>query len=342
MKNRNLNTSKTGMLLFTCFLFITLSSCEKALLGGDPGAGPVEVFDALWEDVDERYSFFREKGIDWDSIGSVYRAQLSDQMEDLELFDLLAEMLFALEDGHVNLTSTFDLSRNWEWYLNYPPNFNETILERNYLGNDYRQIGPFRTQLLDSVLYAYYGSFSFVIEEAHLDELMSRANKAKGLILDIRDNGGGSLSNARRIASCLTSQSRLYARRRIKTGPGHEDFSPWEDQYISPREGIRYTGKVAVLTNRSSYSASNFFAQMARVIPNAVLIGDRSGGGGGVPAYGELPNGWTYRFSSTQSISPDGEQLEFGIPVDIEAALEPEDEVEGVDSIIERAREWLN
>lgn len=338
MKNRFLLKE----ILLSGILLIVFSSCERALLGGDPGASPVEVFDALWEDVDERYSYFQEKNIDWDSIGSAYRSRVSDQMEDLELFDLLAEMLFTLEDGHVNLTSTFDLSRNWEWYLNYPPNFNANIVERNYLGADYRQIGPFRTQILDSILYVYYGSFSNTIEEAHLDALMDRARGQKGLIFDIRDNGGGSLSNARRIASCFISQSRLYARRRIKTGPAHDDFSPWEDQYISPRDGSRYAGKIVVLTNRSTYSAANFFAQMARVIPDAVLIGDRSGGGGGTPAYGELPNGWTYRFSSTQSVSPDGEQLEFGIPVDIEAALEPEDEQKGVDSIIERGVEWLN
>jgi len=36
---------------------------------------------------------------------------------------------------------------------------------------------------------------------------------------------------------------------------------------------------------------------MMRVNPNITLIGDRTGGGGGTPAFLELPTGWMYRFS---------------------------------------------
>lgn len=316
-------------------------SCEKALLGKDTEGSPPAVFDILWQDVNDRYSYFEEKSINWDSIGRVYRSRIDASMSDHELFDLLAEMLFALEDGHVNLVSDFDRSRNWDWYLDFPPNFNENIVQRNYLKRDYRLIGPFRAQMLDEILYVYYGSFGNTLEEAHLDALMKLAAGVKGLIIDIRQNGGGSLSNAGRLASCLTGERLLYARSRTKTGPGRNDFSEWEDLYIEPRNGIRYEGKVAVLTNRYSYSAANSFAQMARILPDVVLLGDRTGGGGGTPVYGELPNGWTYRFSATQSISPDGEHLEFGIPVDIAVDLAPDDDAEGTDTIIERALEWL-
>lgn len=326
---------------FLLLLLLLSGACEKALLGGDPDTAPTAVFDALWEDVNNRYSYFEEKGIDWDSIRAAFRPRVADQMSDTELFGLLAEMLFALEDGHVNLTSTFGRSRNWEWFLDYPPNFNANIVERHYLGRDFHQVGPFRAQLIDGALYVYYGSFAGTVEEAHLDALLALADGSEGLIIDIRDNGGGSVENAGRIASCLAEEPLVYARRRIKTGPGRDEFSAWENLLIQPRSGSRYAGKVAVLTNRQTYSAANAFAQMARVLPNAVLIGDRSGGGGGTPVYGELPNGWTYRFSATQSVSPSGEHLEFGVPVDIGAALVPEDEQAGVDTVIERALEWV-
>ncbi len=336
-------TSHFRLPTFTLALLIMLlaGACEKALLGGDPDTAPLAVFDALWEDVDARYSYFQEKGIDWDSIRMAYRPRVHDGMSDGELFDLLAEMLFILEDGHVNLTSTFGRSRNWEWFLGYPPNFNANIVERHYLGRDFHQVGPFRAQLLGDVLYVYYGSFANTVEDAHLDALLALAEGTKGLIIDIRDNGGGSEQNAKRIAACLASDPLVYARSRIKTGPGREEFSEWEDQLITPRQGRRYAGKVAVLTNRSTFSAANTFAQMARVLPGAILIGDRTGGGGGTPAYAELSNGWTYRFSATQSVNPAGEHLEFGVPVDIGAALAPEDEQAGVDTIIERALEWV-
>lgn len=326
---------------FLLFLLLLAGACEKAILGGDPDTSPAVIFDALWEDVNNRYSYFEEKGIDWDSIRAAYRPRAIDQMSDTELFGLLADMLYTLEDGHVNLTSTFGRSRNWDWFLDYPPNFDANIVERNYLGRDFRQVGPFRAQLIDSILYVYYGSFAHTFEEAHLDALLALAEEAQGLLIDIRHNGGGSLENANRLASCLAGEPLVYARSRIKTGPGRDDFSEWENLQVTPRQGRRYAGKVAVLTNRQTYSAANAFAQMARVLPNTVLIGDRTGGGGGTPVYGELPNGWTYRFSATQSVSPAGEHLEFGVPPDIEAALAPEDEQAGVDTIIERALEWV-
>ena len=316
-------------------------ACEQVLSVATPQQSPSAVFDALWEDVGARYSYFAEKQIDWDSIRAVYRPRVDDELGEEALFDLLAEMLFTLEDGHVNLTASLDRSRNWEWFWDYPPNFDANTVERRYLGRDFRQIGPFRTQLLDDVLYVYYGSFAGTPTAAHLDALMAAAAGTRGVIIDIRNNGGGSLQNARRIAACFATESLVYARHRTKTGPGPAAFSPWEDRRIEPRSGSRYTGRVAVLTNRRSYSAANAFAQMARVLPQVTLIGDRSGGGGGTPVYGELPNGWTYRFSATQSISPTGMHLEFGVPPDIAVDLLPEDEAAGIDTIIERALDWL-
>ena len=334
---------KPHTLLFSLlFLGVFLTTaCEQFLLVGTPEQSPPAVFDALWEDVDARYSYFVEKNIDWDSVRAVYRPQVEDDMGEARLFDLLAELLFILEDGHVNLTAGFDRSRNWDWFFDYPPNFNANVVERHYLGRGFRQIGPFRAQRLDSILYVYYGSFAGALLPEHLDALVAAATEADGLIIDIRNNGGGSLGNATRLAGCFTDEPLAYARHRTKTGPGRDDFSPWEDRRVEPRSGSRYTGRIAVLTNRQTYSAANAFAQMARVLPEAILIGDRSGGGAGTPVYGELPNGWTYRFSATQSVGPAGEHLEFGVPVDLEVDLLPADEDAGFDTLIERARAWL-
>lgn len=117
-------------------------------------------------------------------------------MDEKELFSVLAEMLNELRDGHVNLRSLFDRSRNWDWFLDYPANFNETILYRNYLGDDYQITGPLDNQIIDSVLYVYYGSFASAVTEENLNELVTRAEGLKGIFFDIRDNGGGSLGTA--------------------------------------------------------------------------------------------------------------------------------------------------
>ena len=51
------------------------------------------------------------------------------------LFEVLGNMLAELKDGHVNLYSVSNTARYWDWYLDYPRNFDEAIIEQ-YLGRE--------------------------------------------------------------------------------------------------------------------------------------------------------------------------------------------------------------
>lgn len=324
-------TTYSWILLF--FLF----SCEQWLVPPDPESDPVAVFDVLWEDVNRRYSFFTHKDIDWAQVRADYRPRVNEQMGQLELYDVLAEMLFELRDGHVNLSTGFNRSRNWEWYRNFPVNYDENLIEQEYLGGDYWISGPLQHQVLDEVLYVNYRSFGQRISEANLQVVVERARRSRGVIIDVRNNGGGNLSNAELLASAFAGAETEYARQRIKSGPAPDDFGPWESMTVSPWEEGTFTGNVMVLTNRRSYSATTFFAQMMKALPNVTLLGDQTGGGGGTPVFGELPNGWTYRFSATQTVDPDGRQLEDGVVPDLRLDLNPAAVRRGEDNLIETA-----
>ncbi len=65
--------------------------------------------------------------------------------------------------------------------------------------------------------------------------------------------------------------------------------------------------------------------------------GDWTGGGAGTPVGAELPNGWTVRYSSTQTFLPDGFNIEGGIPPDIRIDMNEADRQQGKDTILERA-----
>lgn len=318
-----------------------LTSCEKALLGGDPANNPKEVFEHLWTDIHHRYSYFEYKDIDWEAVKRQYDPRIRESMSEIELFEVLADLLFELDDGHVNLTSSFNRSRNWVWSQDFPLNYNQGIIDRNYLGTDFWITGPLRHQIIDSVLYINYRSFSGQLSRAHIDAVAQRAEGLAGVIIDVRSNGGGNLDNASRLAAAFTDVPYTYGRVRIKNGTCTDCFSSWTDLKVSTRSGPGYAGEVVVLTNRESYSTTTYFAEMMRVNPRATLMGDQTGGGGGTPAFGELPNGWTFRFSSTQSVDNDGLHFERGIPVDVAVELEKPDEDNGIDTIIERALEHL-
>jgi hypothetical protein len=312
-------------------------SCEKRLLKDNYTSSPTVVFEHLWEDLNKRYTYFEEKGINRDSLYQFYKERVNDGLNQFELFDTLTALLFALEDGHVNLTSSFDRSRNWEWFQDYPLNFNENILRTNYLKKDFRITGPFTNKVIDSVLYVRYSSFMSEFSTAQLNQIITWAKETKGIVLDIRHNGGGQLQRAERLAGAFTSTNLIYGKSRYKSGAGVDEFTPWNSLEIPAKDGEVYTGSVVVLTNRSSYSSSSFFALMAKALPNVTLMGDQTGGGGGVPVYGELPNGWRYRFSGSQTLDLEGNHIEFGVPVDISVTMTPEDEAAGVDALLEAA-----
>ncbi|NHE58106.1 S41 family peptidase [Cyclobacterium plantarum] len=322
--------------LFFLFLFV-FSSCEQWVMPQDPGSGALEVFDQLWEDVYARYSFFDHKNLDWEQIREQYRPEVNAEMGQLELYELLADMLFELRDGHVNLSTGFNRSRNWEWYQEFPVNYDENLIEESYLGRDYWISGPLQHQMLDDVLYVNYRSFAQSISESNLQVVVERARRSRGVIIDVRNNGGGNLSNASLLASAFAEEEMVYARQRIKSGPGTGDFGSWEDMKISPREDGTYLGPVVVLTNRRSYSATTFFAQMMKVLPNAITLGDQTGGGGGTPVFGELTNGWTYRFSATQTIDLEERQLEDGVLTDLRVDLSELAASRGEDNLIATA-----
>ena len=326
------------------------SSCEELLIDGKAASNAVENFEELWRTVDENYSFFTSKNIDWDSAYQVNHPKITEGMPRDSLFNIMADMLFALRDGHVNLFAGFDLSRNWEWYLDYPQNFDFSLVERNYLGDSYQISGPFYNSLIDSIGYIYYESFEDDFSESVLDYLITQYSSriennkdtvfVKGLIIDVRNNGGGSLDNARTMVSRFAEEKTLVHYWQYKNGPGHDDFTDRIPKYIEPGGEFQYQGPVIILTNRSCFSATNFFVQMMKeVMPRGRLrvVGDQTGGGGGLPLNRELSNGWIYRFSSTVTTTPAGENIEFGIKPDVEVDMDPDDMAEGKDTMLETA-----
>ena len=316
-----------------------LGGCEKA---DEYVASPHENFEALWKILDENYCFFAYKEIDWDEVHDRYEPLLTDTMSQYALFDTLGDMLNELKDGHTNLVSTFNLSRYWDWYLDYPDNFDEKIQE-NYLGRDYSIAGGlYYTTLRDGQIgYIYYGSFSSGAGESGLDNIFYQFKDCAGLILDIRNNGGGLLSNADRIASRFAEEEILVGYIQHKTGPGHDDFSEPYPLYLAPSERIRWLRPVVVLTNRQCYSAANDFVQKMRVLPYVTTMGDRTGGGSGLPFTSELPNGWSVRFSASPMLDADQRHTEFGIDPDIPVDMTDEDMQKGLDTIIEAAIRYL-
>ena len=303
-------------------------------------------FEALWHIIDEHYCYFSYKnqqyGLDWDDVYSKYKPRVSSNLNRDQLFEICADMLAELRDGHVNLSSSYDMARYWSWHEDFPANFSDT-LQRRYLGTDYKIAAGLKYRILDdNIGYIYYSSFNNGIGEGNLDEVIMELMLCRGLIIDIRNNGGGYLNYAERFASRFFDSPTLVGYLQHKTGKGHNDFSAKEEQWIEPSANLRWHKPVCILTNRSVYSAANEFVKYMSVLPNVTIVGDKTGGGGGMPMSSQLPNGWIVRYSAVPSYDSQGRDIEFGIDPDLPAAITDADFSRGFDTIIEAARTYLN
>lgn len=306
------------------FSLIALFSCEKILFKHDLGStDALKNFDYLWDEVDKKYSYFELKNIDWNQIRNTYRPMLNESSNEIQLFNVLSAMLNELRDDHTNLISPFNVSQ-YNVAITGADNYNKRTVDEFYIPNAWKT-GPFTNDFLSNgeVGYIRYSSFMSEFGEGQVALVLERFKDTKGIILDLRENGGGSIFNVPKILGRFTDVKTLVGYAITRNGPNHTDFSDREDFYITPAEGIKYLKPVIVLIDKGSYSATTSFAMATKAFPNITLMGDATGGGGGLPNGGQLPNGWTYRFSISQLLDLNGNNYaENGVPADINVAFD--------------------
>ena len=324
-------------------VLLCFSSCMNKLEEYDNS--PEGNFEALWNIIDTRYCYLDYKNINWDSIYYAYKAKLASTENDkYKLFDLFGEMLAELKDGHVNLYSDFDVSRYDKWYTDSAENYYSSIVySDDYVGKKYRIAGGFRYGILKNanIGYIYYGSFSSGFSSRNVVNIFETFSECDGLIIDVRNNGGGSLVNAEQLASYFFTQQRLTGYMSYKNGNGHSDFSKPVELMTNPHPSIQWERPVAVLTNRNSYSATNDFVNRMNHADNGFTVGSWTGGGGGMPMSSELPNGWMVRFSSSPVFDVNMRNTENGIAPSHWIEITEEDKDNNRDVVIDKAVELI-
>lgn len=322
----------------------SLTSCHSI---DEPDANVTGIFETLWTTMDQRYCYFREKNIDWNEVGAHYRSQLSGVKNSRQLFELCSAMLNELKDGHTNLSTPFAVSYYRNWWADYPPNYNERNILDNYLHMNYRTLGAVNYgMLVENIGYLHYSSFESSLGQGNIDYILAYFAPCKALIIDVRDNTGGELSNVENWVSPFLDQRTLVGYISHKTGPGHDDFSePYAYYYNPPTQGhLSWHKPVIVLTNRRTFSAANNFVAIMKLLPMTTVVGATTGGGGGMPFSYELPNGWGLRFSAAPITDAMGQPTEFGIEPSKGCAVDitPDDELNGRDTILDFAIDYID
>lgn len=324
------------IVVFIAFSFV-LASCERLFFEENLASSEAqENFDYLWNELDAKYSYFELKNIDWDNIRIRYQSLIREDMTEEELFNVLGAMMNELRDDHSNLVAPFNVSV-YNVALRGKQNYNARTIDEFYLDKPV-YTGAFKHGFIANKELAYlrYGSFMSTVDDNSLDFILERYSETKGLVLDLRENGGGSIFNIPMILERFSTESTLVGYTITRDGPNHSDFSEREAFYIGSSSSTLYEKPVMVLIDRGSYSATTFFANACKAFPNITLLGDSTGGGGGLPKGGQIPNGWTYRFSASQLLDLQGNNhAEDGVAPDIRVDFDWNDLSK--DEILERA-----
>ncbi len=324
-------------------LLLSLTACvDEETFDNTPEGN----FEAMWSIIDEHYCFLDYKqqtlGVDWNEVHTRFRKRITPNMSKIQLLEVLTDMLSELKDGHINLYTSADIARYWGWYEDYPKNWDQELRDL-YLGTDFKMASALKYKILeDNIGFVVYESLSYGVGESNINDMLYYLRACNGLIIDVRGNSGGQLNYAERLASHFTNERILVGYNSYKTGTGHNDFATPKAEYLEPAlSGVRWQKPVIVLTNRECFSACNIFVRDMMQCPNVLTLGDKTGGGSGMPFSSELPNGWSVRFSASPSYDAELNQIEFGIEPDIACALDTAAARQGRDTLIETARALL-
>ncbi|GAB5535932.1 MAG: hypothetical protein Rubg2KO_21810 [Rubricoccaceae bacterium] len=317
---------------------------------------PVATFDVFWTAIDEHFSFFGlHPDIDWQAVYDQARPLVTDQTSDEDLFELLAQMLAPLADGHGGLVAE---DEGWGFDPN-PPTRSVWMAERAdevlatvassmddgelaILPNGLMAVGTIDESVGYLALFGFMGYAEAPLDEAAafaeaLDAILAEAQDLDALVIDLRLNPGGFDHLGRVLAGRFVSEEVVAFQKQARIG-GPDVFADLAPRLVTPA-GVPFLDKpVAVLTSGLTWSAAEVQALTLRGLPNVLLVGEPTGGAFSNQFDVALPNGWDLSLSNERYVSRDGDAFEgVGVPPDVlevpsEAALDA-----GRDNVLERA-----
>lgn len=248
------------------------------------------------------------------------------------------------------ITMVRNRSKVVDWAIQRPvtPIFEHRKLES---GIDYMALNTFNT---DSIVIRF-------------KEILPQLQNSKGIIIDIRRNGGGNGGHASEILKHFTEQ-KTFLGSSWRTRELRSSYKAWGShpsatypEYIKHAKGEAWyidsnsvvendvTGKkimapIVVLIGNYTFSAAEDFLIFLSTIKDrkSVLIGDKTGGSTGQPLMFQLPGGGWAGVCTKRDTYPDGKDfVGFGIEPDITVKETVDDLINNRDPVLEKGIEVL-
>jgi hypothetical protein len=266
-------------------------------------------FDQLWEAFDRDYAMFvLRPEVDWTKLREQHRPMALKSKSAYAFASVCAEMLKPLRDLHIWLTvagadvPVFNRPRQ----SNANPNAYRSLL------GDLQEAGR-RMQWTvtgDKIGFIAIHQWNDESIPADFDEVLGQMRDTRGLIIDVRLNGGGGEPLARQVAARFLDREVVYAYSQYRNGPQHADLTEKKPRQAGPGGPWRYNRPVVLLIGQRCMSSNESFIAMMAAAPQVVTMGDRTCGSSGNPKMVKLPLDISVSVPQWIDYLPDGTPLD--------------------------------
>lgn len=226
--------------------------------------------------------------------------KINDEVTDGQTSSSLGALIKESKDSNVKITVkrgeeelTFNVTRK----TLYNPAVSSKIIQQNEKNIGYIEL----TKFSDTA----YEQFNKELQKLE-------ASKIDSLIIDVRNNTGGYLNEATKIAELFIEKGKTIYSLENKT----------KTEVTKDETEEHRTYKVAILMNESSASASEVLASALKYSYNATLVGTKSYGKGKVQQTSNLSDGSMIKYTTARWLTPEGNCIDgIGLTPDIENSL---------------------
>lgn len=265
-------------------------------------------FDQLWEAFDRKYAMFvLRPEVDWAKLREQYRPKALASKSTYEFADVCADMLKNLRDLHIWLTVAG---------VNVPV-YNRPRLANANPQADRAILGDLKRE--DHVAWAvttnnigFIAIFGWDDSKipAACGEALEHMRNTRGLIVDVRLNGGGGEPLAEQFAGRFLEKEFVYAHSQFRNGPSHTNLTEKYERKVAPRGPWRYNRPVILLIGQKCMSSNESFIGMMTGDPEVTTMGDHTCGSSGNPEIIRLPLDITVSVPQWIDYLPDGTPLD--------------------------------
>jgi carboxyl-terminal processing protease len=290
------------------------------------------------------FAFAKERGIDWADLAKKARANVKADTSDESLFEVMAEMIRLLDDRHARfrgldrkifVEGSAEIALNAAWdevatsqgqtqeavSLDYATN--RVLNGRASTGANNKLVWGHLDGDLGYLFFLDCYDFCEHNPEASdseqlaslasaLDHAMTDLQATKGMVIDLRFNGGGMDAASLEVVSRFTDKPRLaFSKHAVLKGQPLTSH----DVFVTPSQRVRYQKPFSVLVSVATCSAAEIATLGFRVLPQGTILGQPTWGGLSDSMSFKLPNGWGGQLSNEMYIAADGQWYEnLGIP----------------------------